>query len=70
MQQQVWIWTLFCQKQFLLLGYFLFNNYKFTQPQKEFLIFDELEMKSAFRQYAEILDGIEKSFEVYSENCG
>ena len=32
--------------------------------------FDELEMKSAFRQYAEILDGIEKSFEVYSENCG
>ena len=32
--------------------------------------FDELEMKSAFRQNAEILDGIEKSFEVYSENCG
>ena len=32
--------------------------------------FDELEMKSAFRQYEEILDGIEKSFEVYSENCG
>ena len=32
--------------------------------------FDELEMKSAFRQYAKILDGIEKSFEVYSENCG
>ena len=32
--------------------------------------FDELEMKSAFRQYAEILDGNEKSFEVYSENCG
>ena len=32
--------------------------------------FDELEMKSAFRQYAEILDGIEKSFEVYSESCG
>ena len=32
--------------------------------------FDELEMKSAFRHYAEILDGIEKSFEVYSENCG
>ena len=32
--------------------------------------FDELEMKSAFQQYAEILDGIEKSFEVYSENCG
>ena len=32
--------------------------------------FDELEMKSAFRQYAEILDGIEKFFEVYSENCG
>ena len=32
--------------------------------------FDELEMKSAFRQYAEILDGIENSFEVYSENCG
>ena len=32
--------------------------------------FDELEMKSAFRQCAEILDGIEKSFEVYSENCG
>ena len=32
--------------------------------------FDELEMKSAFRQYAEILDVIEKSFEVYSENCG
>ena len=32
--------------------------------------FDELEMKSAFRQYAEILDGSEKSFEVYSENCG
>ena len=32
--------------------------------------FDELEMKSAFRQKAEILDGIEKSFEVYSENCG
>ena len=32
--------------------------------------FDEFEMKSAFRQYAEILDGIEKSFEVYSENCG
>ena len=32
--------------------------------------FDELEMNSAFRQYAEILDGIEKSFEVYSENCG
>ena len=32
--------------------------------------FDELEMKSAFRQYAEILDGIEKSFEVYRENCG
>ena len=32
--------------------------------------FDELEMKNAFRQYAEILDGIEKSFEVYSENCG
>ena len=32
--------------------------------------FDELEMKSAFRQYAEILDGIEQSFEVYSENCG
>ena len=32
--------------------------------------FDELEMKSAFRQYAEILEGIEKSFEEYSENCG
>ena len=32
--------------------------------------FDELEMRNAFRQYAEILDGIEKSFEVYSENCG
>jgi len=32
--------------------------------------FEEIEMQSAFRQYAEILDGMEKSFEVYSENCG
>ena len=30
--------------------------------------FDELEMKSAFRQYSEILEKMEKSFEVYSEN--
>lgn len=31
--------------------------------------FEEIEMQSAFRQYAEILDGMEKSFEIYSENC-
>lgn len=30
--------------------------------------FNELEMKSAFRQYSEILEKMEKSFEVYSEN--
>ncbi len=30
--------------------------------------FNELEMRSAFRQYSEILEGMEKSFEVYSEN--
>lgn len=30
--------------------------------------FNEMEMKSAFRQYAEILEKMEKSFEVYSEN--
>ena len=29
MQQQVWIWTLFCQKHFLLSQYFHSNNYKF-----------------------------------------
>ena len=32
--------------------------------------FNELEMKSAFRQYSEILEKMEKSFEVYSENNG
>lgn len=32
--------------------------------------FNELEMKSAFRQYSEILEKMEKSFEVYSENQG
>lgn len=32
--------------------------------------FNELEMKSAFRQYSEILEKMEKSFEVYSENEG
>ena len=30
--------------------------------------FNEMEMKSAFRQYSEILEKMEKSFEVYSEN--
>lgn len=30
--------------------------------------FNEMEMKSAFRQYSDILDKMEKSFEVYSEN--
>ncbi|MBM6853372.1 (p)ppGpp synthetase [Mediterraneibacter glycyrrhizinilyticus] len=30
--------------------------------------FNEMEMRSAFRQYSEILEGMEKSFEVYSEN--
>lgn len=30
--------------------------------------FNELEMKNAFRQYSEILEKMEKSFEVYSEN--
>ncbi len=30
--------------------------------------FNEMEMHSAFRQYSEILEGMEKSFEVYSEN--
>ena len=30
--------------------------------------FNELEMRSAFRQYSEILEGMEKSFEVYSAN--
>ncbi|HIZ82547.1 MAG TPA: (p)ppGpp synthetase [Candidatus Mediterraneibacter pullistercoris] len=30
--------------------------------------FNEIEMKSAFLQYSEILDKMEKSFEVYSEN--
>ena len=30
--------------------------------------FDELEMRSAFLQYSEILERMEKSFEVYSEN--
>lgn len=30
--------------------------------------FSEMEMRSAFRQYSEILEGMEKSFEVYSEN--
>ena len=29
MQQQVWIWTLFCQKHFLLSRYFHPNKYKF-----------------------------------------
>lgn len=32
--------------------------------------FNEMEMRSAFRQYSEILEGMEKSFEVYSENNG
>ena len=27
-----------------------------------------MEMRSAFRQYSEILEKMEKSFEVYSEN--
>lgn len=31
--------------------------------------FNEIEMKNAFRQYADILEKMEKSFEVYSENC-
>ena len=31
--------------------------------------FNELEMKNAFLQYSEILEKMEKSFEVYSENC-
>ena len=30
--------------------------------------FNEMEMRSALRQYSEILEGMEKSFEVYSEN--
>ena len=30
--------------------------------------FNEMEMRNAFRQYSEILEGMEKSFEVYSEN--
>ena len=30
--------------------------------------FNELEMKNAFRQYSDILEKMEKSFEVYSEN--
>lgn len=30
--------------------------------------FNEMEMRSAFRQYSEILEKMEKSFEVYSEN--
>ena len=30
--------------------------------------FNEIEMKNAFRQYSEILEKMEKSFEVYSEN--
>ena len=33
-----------------------------TQP------FNEIEMRNAFRQYSEILEKMEKSFEVYSEN--
>lgn len=32
--------------------------------------FNELEMKNAFRQYSDILEKMEKSFEVYSENQG
>ena len=32
--------------------------------------FNQMEMRSAFRQYSEILEGMEKSFEVYSENNG
>ena len=32
--------------------------------------FNEMEMKNAFLQYSEILEKMEKSFEVYSENCG
>ena len=31
--------------------------------------FNELEMKNAFLQYSDILEKMEKSFEVYSENC-
>ena len=31
--------------------------------------FNELEMKNAFLQYSEILEKIEKSSEVYSDNC-
>lgn len=31
--------------------------------------FEEMEMKRAFRQYSDILDKMEKSFEAYSENC-
>lgn len=30
--------------------------------------FNEMEMRSAFRQYSEILEKMEKSFEVYSQN--
>ncbi|MBM6750907.1 (p)ppGpp synthetase [Mediterraneibacter glycyrrhizinilyticus] len=30
--------------------------------------FNEIEMRNAFRQYSEILEKMEKSFEVYSEN--
>ncbi len=32
--------------------------------------FNEIEMKNAFLQYSEILEKMEKSFEVYSENNG
>ena len=31
--------------------------------------FNGLEMRNAFLQYSEILEKMEKSFEVYSENC-
>lgn len=31
--------------------------------------FNELEMKNAFLQYSDILEKMEKSFEIYSENC-
>ena len=31
--------------------------------------FNEIEMKNAFRQYSDILEKMEKSFEVYSENA-
>lgn len=31
--------------------------------------FNELEMRSAFLQYSDILEKMEKSFEVFSENC-